>query len=175
MPCDITVFLHVVLGAVCERQSAWLPSSAPLRRSGWPAHHVSVPFFGQVSTLWPLGFACPSSRRAGAVPPPEPAFHISRMALTLSAHGATTTGSAVLSTTTVLGFASATASMSRTSSSGSDATRRSGGGRAAWPGGRRQRVLVDAVDAVVVGEDDGHRLAACGRGGVGHVAVLARV
>src|SRR5436305_3125714 len=103
MPCDITVFVQLGAGVDCDRQSAWVGSSAPLRRSGCPAHQVSVPFLGHVSTVWPLGSAWPSSRRAVAVPPSEPAFHISRIALTLSAHGSTTTGSAVLSTTTVLG------------------------------------------------------------------------
>src|SRR6266576_894264 len=107
MPCDITVFLHVVVGGLCERQSAWCSSSAPLRRSGWPAHHVSAPCFGHVRTVCPLGLAWPSSSRAVAVPPSEPEFHISRIALTLPAHGSTTTGSAVLRTTTVFGFTSA--------------------------------------------------------------------
>src|SRR5215813_2992814 len=103
------------------------PPARPLRRSGcgpvvspgysglvWLYIHSELSVAaGHVTAVWPLGSAWPSSSRAVAVPPSEPAFHMLMTALTfgLSIHGLTTTGPAVLSTTTVFGLTAATALM----------------------------------------------------------------
>ena len=59
---------------------------------------------------FPPGFTLPYSTFAVAVPPSWPGYHISRMAFTEDAHGIST-ASPVLSTTTVFGFAAATAAI----------------------------------------------------------------
>src|ERR1035437_6943115 len=70
--------------------------------------------------VWPPGLARPSSSRAVDVPPSSPENHISRTDRTLPTHGIST-GLAVLSTTTVFGFAAATASTSWVLAAVSDA------------------------------------------------------
>src|ERR1700722_14184405 len=72
---------------------------------------VSVALAGQLISVWPLGLARPSSSRAVEVPPSSPENHISRTDLTLPSHGIST-GFVVFKTTTLFGFAAATASTS---------------------------------------------------------------
>ncbi len=71
---------------------------------------VSAALAGNVIGICPLGFARPRSNRAVDVPPSSPENHISRTDLTLLIQGIRT-GFVVLSTTTVFGFAAATALM----------------------------------------------------------------
>src|SRR5215475_9234093 len=71
-------------------------------------------------SVWPLGLARPSSNRAVEVPPSSPENHISRTDFTLPIHGIST-GLVVFSTTTVFGFAAATASTSCVLAAVSDA------------------------------------------------------
>ena len=63
---------------------------------------------GNVTGSFPPGLALPSNRSAVAIPPVCPGYHISRIDLTDEAHGIRT-GSPVLSTTIVFGFAAETA------------------------------------------------------------------
>ena len=105
--------------------SSVVPPGPPLRRSRCgpvvsPGYSgvvslypqiVSVALAGQLMSVWPLGLARPSSSRAVEVPPSSPENHISRTDLTLPSQGIST-GLVVLSTTTVFGFAAATASTS---------------------------------------------------------------
>src|SRR5260370_18645989 len=86
----------------------------------FPVTEVSVQFgselgkwvasAGKVTGSLPPGSALPSSTSAVAWPPCWPGYHISRIDLTADAHGIST-GSPVLSTTTVFGLAAATAWM----------------------------------------------------------------
>ena len=66
---------------------------------------------GNVTGSLPLGFVLPVSTSAVARPPAWPGYHISSTDFTLASHGMYT-GSPVLSTTTVFGFAAATAEIS---------------------------------------------------------------
>ena len=65
---------------------------------------------GKVTGSLPPGSALPSSTSAVAGPPSWPGYHISRIDLTDDAQGMST-GSPVLSTTTVFGLAAATAAI----------------------------------------------------------------
>lgn len=67
---------------------------------------------GNVTGSLPPGFAAPVRTSAVAGPPCWPGYHISRIERTSSAHGMST-GSPVFSTTTVFGFARATAAIRR--------------------------------------------------------------
>src|SRR3954454_15467131 len=78
-----------------------------------PASYVGifVASAGNVTGSLPPGFTAPVRTSAVAGPPSWPGYHISTIERTLDAQGMST-GSPVLSTTIVLGLASATAEMS---------------------------------------------------------------
>ena len=66
---------------------------------------------GKVTGRWPDGFTSPNSTRAIACPPRWPGYQASSTAPTLSSHGIVT-APPVSSTTTVFGFAAASAAIS---------------------------------------------------------------